>query len=48
VLCCYKILARCAAPERVDVKLASNEIIWGAAADEFEVIDEHPELAHAS
>ena len=38
VLCCYKVRGRDS--EKVDVRLASNNVMWGVAADEFELVDE--------
>ena len=38
VLCCYKVRGRSAA-ERLDVRFASNTVMWGVAADQFEPID---------
>lgn len=40
VLCCYRLNCKTAGPvERVDVRLANRETIWGGAADQFEVVD---------
>lgn len=40
VLCCYRLNSRIGgAVERVDVRLANSETIWGAAADQFEVVE---------
>lgn len=37
VMCQYRILARgAAAPDRLDVRLATGNIIWGGAAADFE------------
>ncbi len=38
VLCCYRGRGRDAA-ERLDVRFASNTVMWGVAADQFEPID---------
>ena len=46
ILCCYKVRGR-AVEERVDVKFSSNAVLWGVAADEFELVD-GPELCRAS
>lgn len=37
ILCCYKVRGR--ACERVDVKFASEAILWGVSADEFEPLE---------
>ena len=46
IVCSYRVRCRANGPERVDVRLAGDTIIWGVAADEFEVIEEP--LARAS
>ena len=37
VLCCYTVRGR--SIEKVDVRTASNAVLWGVSADEFEPLD---------
>lgn len=37
ILCCYKVRGRTS--ERVDVKFASETVLWGVSADEFEPLE---------
>ncbi|MDE2362671.1 MAG: hypothetical protein KGM42_08325 [Hyphomicrobiales bacterium] len=46
VLCCYTVHGR-ETSERVDVRFASNAILWGVAADQFEPAD-GAEISRAS
>ena len=40
VLCCYRSCCKTGGPvERVDVRFSEREIVWGGAADQFEVVD---------
>ena len=39
ILCCYRVRSR-AFNERVDVRFASNTVMWGVAADEFEPVED--------
>ena len=40
VMCQYRILARgTPEPDRVDVRLASGNIVWGGAAADFETFE---------
>lgn len=45
VICSYKVRARVGSPERVDVKFASNTVMWGVAANEFETIEDSHQVA---
>lgn len=37
VICCYTVRGRSA--EKVDVRTASNAVLWGVSADEFELLE---------
>lgn len=37
VLCCYTVRGR--SSERIDVKFASEAVLWGVSADEFEPVE---------
>ncbi|MDE2579433.1 MAG: hypothetical protein KGL46_11550 [Hyphomicrobiales bacterium] len=40
IICRYTVRARgCASPERYDVRIADNAVIWGVAAQEIEPVD---------
>ncbi len=45
VLCSYKVRARGGFPERVDVRFSSNSVLWGVAANEFETVEDSPQVA---
>ena len=40
VLCSYNVRSKTTARERLDVKFSSQTIMWGVAADEFELIED--------
>jgi hypothetical protein len=43
VVCSYRVRSR----ERVDVRLTSHTTLWGAPADEFEIVEDPAERIHA-
>jgi hypothetical protein len=49
ILCRYRILSGDpVASDRLDVRFSPKMVIWGAPANEFEVISEVPEKARSS
>lgn len=45
VLCSYKARTRTSFPERVDVRFSAETVMWGVAANEFELVEESQQVA---
>ena len=43
LLCSYRVLTDPSGADRVDVQFASGATVWGAPADEFEIVADTPQ-----